>query len=342
MKNLFIIPKGLSEGVINSQILQLVLNLNRYNQSINKIAIHNSDKDKLNERNEVYCSLFFYLFKKTDVDYLYTRSVFDFLKAYIVKKIFYKKYKILYDFRGIVNEESYLRNKSLKRKKLLFLIEKFVYKKADKIHTVSNNLKYYLEENFGKKNIHVVPCAINHNIKKEKYHNDNIKFLYLGSIAVWQKFEETIKIYGLVEKSIKNSHLTIITMHKNKALEIVEKYNIINYKIKSISHNEVLRELREYDFGFLLRDDNIVNNTASPIKFLEYLSNGVLPIMSKNIGDYSSLVEENKIGIILEKEQEIDINEIYSFLDNEKSFKKMKNITDQYLWSTLLRNYFRS
>ena len=100
------------------------------------------------------------------------------------------------------------------------------------------------------------------------------------------------------------------------------------------SHQEVLKELRKYDFGFLLRDDNIVNNTASPIKFLEYVSNGVIPIMSDGIGDYSRLVHDKKIGITL------DSNEIKIFLEDKTIFLRMKQITDVYLWKNVLKDFY--
>ena len=338
MKNIFIVPKGLSAGVINSQMLEIVSSLNVNGGKENYIIVHESDIKKISNPDDIYNSLFVYLFKQTDINHLYVRSIFDFMTVYFLKKIFFKRYNIIYDFRGIINEESYLRNQSNIRKRILFVIEKFIYNKADKIHTVSNNLKNYLENNFGYRKINVIPCAISKNILREPQNKEYMDFVYLGSISVWQKFEETIKLYSDIEKRLENTKLTIITLDKDAAEEIVKKYDILNCEIKSLSHQEVLKELKNYDFGFLLRDDNIVNNTASPIKFLEYVSNGVIPIMSDGIGDYSKLVYDEKIGIVLDSN--LNIDEIEILPEDKTIFSRMRQVTDSYLWKNVLKNFF--
>jgi len=340
MKNIFIVPEGLSAGVINSQILKIVSNLNLNGNQKNYIIVHELDIKKISNPDYIYNSLFVYLFKQTDINHLYVRSIFDFMTAYFFKKVFFKKYNIIYDFRGIINEESYLRNKSYLRKKILFLIEKFIYNKADKIHTVSNNLKTYLENNFGYRKINIFPCAISDNILKEAGNKEYIDFVYLGSISVWQKFEETIKVYSDIEKRLKNTKLTIITLDEEAAKEILKKYYILNYEIKSLSHQKVLKELKNYDFGFLLRDDNIVNNTASPIKFLEYVSNGVIPIMTPYVGDYSDLIERHNAGLIIE---DIGINpeKIKFMFNNQTILDKLFCIGDAYRWKNILIDFYR-
>ncbi len=336
--NLFIVPKGLSAGVVNSQIVEIVLNLN--NTQKNHIIVHKTDKEKISNPDDIYNSLFLYLFKQTDINHLYVRSIFDFMTVYFFKKVFLKKYKIIYDFRGIINEESYLRNKSNIRKQTLFVIEKFIYSKADKIHTVSNNLKNYLENNFGYRKVNVIPCAISHNILKETRNKEYMDFVYLGSISVWQKFEETIKLYSDIEKRLGNTRLTIITLDKDAAEEIVKKYNILNCEIKSLSHQEVLKELKNYDFGFLLRDDNIVNNTASPIKFLEYISNGVIPIMTNGIGDYSDVVRNHKIGVVLDQKFALDVKKLNDILNDKEIYSRLEEVSNLYIWKNILKGFY--
>jgi len=340
VNNIFIIPKGLSAGVVNSQIVEMVFKLNVLDNKENYIIVHKSDIKKISNPDAMYDSLFFYLIKQVGIDNIYIRSIFDFITVFFLKIFFFRKYTIIYDFRGIINEESYLRNKSAIRKQILFKIEKFIYNKADRVHTVSNNLKKYLIDNFGYRSVNVIPCSVSTNLLKKVKNKDCIDFVYLGSTAVWQKFEETIKLYGFIEKRLENSKLTIVTLNQNEAKKIVEKYKIINFEIKSLNHQEVLQDLKNYDFGFLLRDDNIVNNTASPIKFLEYVSNGVIPIMTDSVGDYSKLVLDEKIGIILKKDLKIDIKDLEVLLDDEHIHQKMKAFTDKYLWHNVLNDFF--
>lgn len=340
MRNLFIVPQALSSGVINSQVLQMVFNLNSNVTPNNKVAIYKDDKSKVSITCDVYYSLCWYLLKQKDIEFVYVRSILDFLKVYFVKKALFKRYKIIYDFRGIISKESYLRNKSNIRKKILSVIEKFIYNRADKIHTVSNNLKHYLEENFGHRTINVIPCGTSQNILKEIRNKEYMDFVYLGSISTWQKFEETIKLYGYIEKRLENTKLTIITLDKDKAKVILKKYDILNYEIKSLTHKDVLRELKNYDFGFLLRDDNIVNNTASPIKFLEYISNGVIPIMTNGIGDYSSIVQKEKIGIVLDQKFTLDARKLNDMVNDKKIYHRLKEVSNLYLWKNILKDFY--
>jgi glycosyltransferase involved in cell wall biosynthesis len=336
MKNVFIVPKGLSAGVIHSQIKEMVYSLNKICESKNTIAIHKNDINKLPEANVSYRSLFYFLINQSDIDFIYIRSVFDFLAAYLAKKIAFKKYKILYDFRGIINEESFIRHGSQIRKRILYELEYFVYKRADKIHTVSHHLKEYLLEHFGNRDSVVIPCAIKTNRLKKRVVMDRIEFVYVGSVRVWQRFDETLKLYKYIEDRFDKTNLTIITLDTKIAQKSVQKCQLAKYEIKSMSHEQVLDDLIHYDFGFLLRDDTIVNRTASPIKFLEYISNGVIPIMNRNIGDYSAMVEQEGIGIILDENDSFDIEIIKNFLSDDNILQKIKKISDNYLWSEVL------
>ena len=54
------------------------------------------------------------------------------------------------------------------------------------------------------------------------------------------------------------------------------------------------------DFGLLLRENNIVNNVASPTKFAEYLMAGLPVIISNGIGDFSYFVRFKNVGICID------------------------------------------
>ncbi|MNT70775.1 hypothetical protein D3C72_2091940 [compost metagenome] len=51
----------------------------------------------------------------------------------------------------------------------------------------------------------------------------------------------------------------------------------------------------------MLRKDNIINQVAAPIKFTDYLSGGLLVMVSDNIGDTSVAVKKYDLGYVLEK-----------------------------------------
>ncbi|MFU8827464.1 MAG: glycosyl transferase family 2, partial [Brevefilum sp.] len=60
--------------------------------------------------------------------------------------------------------------------------------------------------------------------------------------------------------------------------------------IESKSNEEILAEYQQSHFGFILHENNIVNQVACPTKLIEYLALGVIPIIdSPEIGDFPSL-----------------------------------------------------
>ena len=340
MKNIFIIHRGLSSEIINSQMLEIINNINKIYIIETLPVCHISDDKKITQKKEMFNSLVWYLINKNDVNYIYTRSVFEFISIYFIKKIFFKKWNIIFDFRGMISEESYLRHKNKYKRYMLRGLEFFAYKYADRIHTVSYSFKNYLIHGFGEKNIKVYPCAINTSLLKVKEDKKILNFIYLGSISSWQKFDETINLYKYIEQQIGNTKLTVITRQKKEAEKIIYDYNLKNIEIKSLTHEKVLEDLKNYDFGFLLRDNITVNNVASPIKFLEYISNGIIPIMTKGIGDYSDIARGFKIGVIVEDGLSCEIAKLNEILEDKGIYSRMNNISSKYIWGNILKGFY--
>ncbi len=56
------------------------------------------------------------------------------------------------------------------------------------------------------------------------------------------------------------------------------------------THAELKEIYTECHYGFILREDSIVNQVACPTKLVEYLAMGVVPIVdSNNIGDFKTM-----------------------------------------------------
>ena len=98
----------------------------------------------------------------------------------------------------------------------------------------------------------------------------------------------------------------VLSPYKDKATEIISKYLInereyiiIDYAIGP-NHNIIPSLLCASDVGILLRENNLVNNVASPGKFAEYLMCGLPVIMGSGIGDYSELMQENENAVVLD------------------------------------------
>jgi glycosyltransferase involved in cell wall biosynthesis len=127
----------------------------------------------------------------------------------------------------------------------------------------------------------------------------------------------------------------------NNAEKIVGKKEQKKYNITllTLAPNKVQAYLQTCDFGFLLRENSTVNKIASPVKFLEYTANGVIPIISTNVGDYSADVTKNNIGICLKSNYQLDqklMITVNSFIKDNSVFQRLYSYSEKFKWEVLI------
>lgn len=339
--NLFLIQSGLSEGVIRSQMSYLINQLNK-GKTDNFLLLDRSYKKSLTDLSSstlFYDDYIEYIDKLDDVRNIYVRSYTVFVKLYLYRLYRNLNFRIIFDFRGLGSAETFARRNSYLKQWVLLRLEHFVYKRADVVHCVSNVLKEFLVENFGEREVKIFPCCVTDRVHKKKALTSNgLQFVYVGGFSFWQKTIETLKLYYHIEKSTKNSKLTIITHDKKSFIQAAKDVGLKNVEIKSLHQSEVLIDLVNYDFGFLLRDDILMNNVASPIKFSEYISRGVFPILTKGIGDYSDIVASKRIGVIY-NELDFDVSYLYQIINEENSLDRLYDYSQNVIWEKYIEEY---
>jgi hypothetical protein len=342
--NIYIIPNHLKEEIIVSQIIRRA-NAFRDLYDVNyKLISRKKFNNDLKITHIESRIKFWKLIKRGDI--LYIRSVTDYLFFFPFRL---KGIKIIYDFRGFLAYESFLKHKSFIKFFIFFALEFFCYHTANQIFTVSHFFASTLQKKFlFPRNIDVIPSLISKdidiiestNIKTSK----KIKFVYIGGLSKWQNINKILEIFEAISQNI-NSSLDIITMDIDSIREILincKMNNKDNIKYFSIKQNEISTILQNYDYGFLIRDNLLLNKVSSPIKFLEYYASGVIPIISDYVGDFSNLVMKTKIGFIYREDKSELVNQIAG---NDKIDIMKKNaleIAKQYNWNSYLKNkYFK-
>jgi glycosyltransferase involved in cell wall biosynthesis len=342
MTLIMIAPKGLSVGVIQSQIVKKGEALSEYREV--KIAIHSSQLNEIDSSEK----LLFIEYKKLsdlksilkDGNLVYFRdfrTYFNLLRYRINPGY---NFRTFYSFRALIHEESFYMHKSILKKCILYLIEFFVYLTSDYIGCVSLSMKKAILKKFYIKRIITIhPCCINElHEKNEIVPADIIEFVYVGGMSKWQKYDQILGAYDTLSIELKvQTTLTVITKELDLAKEIAKRKSVNFEKIQflSLSQKDVMRKLTSFHFGFLLREDNIINSTASPVKFLEYLSCGVIPILSKFIGDYSELVTNHDIGILTNENYRVSEERISQLLQDVSIYQRMRNVAQKFTWKNL-------
>ena len=177
-------------------------------------------------------------------------------------------------------------------------------------------------------NYEIIPCF---NLNYEKTDNlslkryENPSFVYAGSLSVWQNFEETLKIFKLIEDRIPSATLTLLTEENEKALSLINQYELKNIMVKYVSLNNLNKELLKHKYGFLLRKDTKVNNVATPTKMNSYLACGVIPIYSDVIKDYSTNINLGNYDLKMKATDSVEdiARKIIDFENLEKDFSHL-------------------
>lgn len=221
-------------------------------------------------------------------------------------KLLIRRYKrVIVWFQGVEPEESYMCHNSYLRYIILSLLERFILKKARFCIFVSEEMKYHYERKYhislSNSGYYCMPCmnTIIHPgaFEYSKKYSNNY-FAYVGSLAVWQKFEDTVCAYKCIEDAgIPNCKLLVYTPQEKEAEAILKAYGVRNYDVDYIDNKELPTKLTVAKYGFIIREDTTVNRVATPTKISTYLSCGLIPIYSECIKDFSRIAKNMKYAV---------------------------------------------
>lgn len=236
----------------------------------------------------------------------------------------YRKYIIWQ--QGATADESFMRNHSKMRYHVLNMIDCFAMKKAQMIFFCSEYMKKHYEhlakEDFSDKS-YIMPCfneKLSMDAIQRKDYSKKI-FAYVGSLAIWQCFDETVKIFKEIQKIYPDAEFKVLTFSVDETISKIKAAGIKNYQVKCVPKEEVQKELEEVTYGFLIRENSIVNRVATPTKISSYMSAGVIPIFSDVLDDFYRISKEMKYVIPMNNNVEAD--KIINFLNIEIDKKEL-------------------
>ncbi|RNI22452.1 glycosyltransferase family protein [Rufibacter latericius] len=249
----------------------------------------------------VHFPLILQTFKSADL--IYIHSVFNALPALPFLKLLHKKTKVVLDVHGVVPEE--LEFSGEQKKKALFTwVEKEAVQYIDAFIYVTFKMKAYFLQKFPALNNkeHLV-YQIKPNIlaATEKETQEKIKtelglsdtdvvFIYSGSAQKWQNVNVMFRcIQGLNNPEYK---FIILSGDVEDVKAVAQQVGCPASKLifRSVAPSMLGYYYALADYGFILRDDHILNRVASPTKLMEYLYYGITPIvMLQDIGDFNDL-----------------------------------------------------
>ncbi len=239
--------------------------------------------------------------------------------------------KVVYDARGAVKAEidefgvfqGALANEVIE-------MEKESVKASDFRISVSKALVDYWSEvyNYTSNQHAIIPCwskafdgrPIDHAFFK----TSQSILVYSGSTSPWQSFPLLIEF---ISKVLKETDCKVLMMCKENDQLMTLESNYPDRVLRIFVEEENVHSyLKACDFGLLLRNQNLTNRVASPVKFSEYLACGLKVLITPNLGDYSELVRISNVGDVLHDIDILPLLEKPSFQQKQKSIDLAKNL----------------
>ena len=84
--------------------------------------------------------------------------------------------------------------------------------------------------------------------------------------------------------------------------------------------------MKLFKYGFLIRDNDPVNNVATPTKMSSYLASGVIPVFSDVIGDFKNVLSNNVYTVALDEK----MNGLDRLYELEAKGFKAEDIADSF------------
>lgn len=200
---------------------------------------------------------------------------------------------VIYWAQGIAPEEDYLRFAKTWRRSALSLCERVSLRRAARVFIVSHamlrhfELKYRL--NLSDKS-YIMPCC-NETMHPKSFLAEGKYsvpvFAYAGGLSRYQCIDRMLGIFGEIQSRIPQASLLFYTWDVERARRFVKQSGIINVTVENKSQDELPNALAQAKYGFVIRDDIIVNRVATPTKISTYMSNGVIPIVSSCVEDFA-------------------------------------------------------
>jgi len=202
---------------------------------------------------------------------------------------------------------------------------------------VSNQFKSYILNKSKYKilsKIVVIPnrTLIDMNINLTQKHSNKILLVYSGSYAIWQNSSELKKLFIQALNIFNDVIFKIISYEQEKFQSLFSQESKLLHKIDIVSVEpvKVKEELSKCNCGILLRENNLINNVSSPLKFAEYLAAGLPVLLSEGVGDTESIIKKYDVGIIIKNNNYITaLKDLRELLNDKDVYRRCLRVADK-------------
>lgn len=266
---------------------------------------------KKNFLRDMVAGLRFMLKNGKNYQIVHVRSYFPMFYL-LVYRLFRGRFRLIFDMRGLMPYEFKLRARRrpvyMRYYRVMLFFERLFVRMAGVIVVVSANFQRYLqsvyavpEEKVFRVSTFAVMRADTPAQRKIVFPDisDPLIFVYSGSMEEWQQFDSVCLLFLEIQKAIPRARLLVLTNQADEAMTFLRHFGDDLFQVRTAPYQEMGGYLQQCHYGFLIRENHLVNQVAAPIKLNDYFSAGLKVIISPNIGDSQHLVEKYGLGLIL-------------------------------------------
>lgn len=261
------------------------------------------------------------------------------------------KKNVVFWAQGVWPEESLERHGSSIRFAACSFVEKMALLGAKRVFVVSSAQQRHYEGKYSidlSKKTFVMPCS-NEPFHREAFFTegkyDRPVFLYAGSLAKYQCIDLMLDAFAQAQQALPEARLLFYTSEQDEAKRLVEKRGLHNVEVSYKTQAELPAAIAAAKYGFVIRDDSVVNRVSTPTKISTYIANGIIPIYSPSLLSFSETAEgltrvSYERNTFIEKllsveSRSIDPNEVLSqyedYYRRELSYESKEQSLDAFL-----------
>jgi glycosyltransferase involved in cell wall biosynthesis len=256
--------------------------------------------------------------------------------------------KLVYDTHELETETD---NSNGFRKKLARILERIFIRIPDLTVVVGHEIQKWYQEKYPSLNvITVLNCPRKFELEKsnlfrEKLNisQDKIIVLYQGGLSKDRGIKLLIDTFSTI---IEETYVLIVMGYgelENEVRDYAERFGNI-YFLEAVKPEDVLRYTASADVGVHWIDDSCLNHQyCLPNKLFEYLMAG-LPVVVSNLKEMKNVVQEHKVGVIIEDWNPIGFkNALYRLFELPKEELKIniRTSTEVFNWEMQENHYIK-
>ncbi len=140
----------------------------------------------------------------------------------------------------------------------------------------------------------------------------HLKIGYVGSVGVWYLFEEALDYFKLVKEVVPDAQLHILNKGGHDYIrECLNRtgVNLDSVMIETKDHLGVMHAMQSMDAGLFIIKPLYSKMSSMPTKLGEFLGCGIPCICNSGVGDMADIVNEEKVGVVLDSFEETEKKE---------------------------------